>query len=244
VWAANAAMLNPMSAIGDIILGGAAGAPTRLAAVAAGQVLASAGVNAAPVWSATPTLTTLTLFPPAVSDALIISKPAGQNVSQIKGQTAGVNRWALVLGDTSSETGSNAGSDFVIASYSDAGQYLATILRIRRADSAVILSGSLLANSLQMATGQWSVSYTSGDTYLTLQATTGGHNYQFLASGTGSGLGAGSFTLWDYTMGQTRLSWSAAGDFNLGVSGLQARQVSTGAPDSGGPGFRTLRIAN
>lgn len=48
------AMQNPMSALGDIIYGGASGAATRLAAGTAGQALVSAGA-AAPVW------TTLTL---------------------------------------------------------------------------------------------------------------------------------------------------------------------------------------
>lgn len=48
------AMQNPMSALGDMIYGGASGAATRLAAGTAGQALVSAGA-AAPVW------TTLTL---------------------------------------------------------------------------------------------------------------------------------------------------------------------------------------
>ena len=50
-----------MTNVGDLIRGGASGAPTRLAAVATGSVFASAGVNTAPAWSASPTLTGLTL---------------------------------------------------------------------------------------------------------------------------------------------------------------------------------------
>jgi hypothetical protein len=99
-------------------------------------------------------------------------------------------------------------------------------------------------SGLQIGIGQLTLTYTAGDTYLTINPT-GGHQYQFIGSGTGSGLGPGAFTLWDVTAGPfTRLAWSAAGDLSLGVSGLAARQVSTGAPDSAAPGFRILRIAN
>jgi len=58
-WQPLTALTNPMIAVGDLIVGGASGAPTRLAAPVTGQVLASAGVGVAPVWSASPTLTSL-----------------------------------------------------------------------------------------------------------------------------------------------------------------------------------------
>lgn len=47
--------------IGDLLYASAAATLARLAAVATGRVLASAGVGAAPAWSATPSLTSLTL---------------------------------------------------------------------------------------------------------------------------------------------------------------------------------------
>lgn len=47
-------LTNPMTAVGDLIRGGAAGAPTALVAVATGKVLASAGVTTAPVWGYPP----------------------------------------------------------------------------------------------------------------------------------------------------------------------------------------------
>ncbi len=48
-------MTNPMTTAGDLIVGAASGASTgRLAAVAVGQVLTSAGTGTAPAWSAAP----------------------------------------------------------------------------------------------------------------------------------------------------------------------------------------------
>lgn len=52
---------NPMTTVGDLIVGGASGAATRLADVATGSVFASGGVGVAPAWSTSPTLTSLTL---------------------------------------------------------------------------------------------------------------------------------------------------------------------------------------
>ena len=46
----NAKMTNPMTTGGDVIYGGASGAPTRLANGSAGQVLTSQGGTNAPVW--------------------------------------------------------------------------------------------------------------------------------------------------------------------------------------------------
>jgi hypothetical protein len=54
-------MTNPMTTAGDLIVGGASGVSTsRLAAVATGQVLVSAGTSTAPAWSSAPTVTSLT----------------------------------------------------------------------------------------------------------------------------------------------------------------------------------------
>ena len=47
----NAKITNPMTTGGDLIYGGASGAPTRLANGTSGQVLTSAGGTSAPTWS-------------------------------------------------------------------------------------------------------------------------------------------------------------------------------------------------
>lgn len=56
--------------------------------------------------------------------------------------TAGVNRW-IVDANSTAEGGASAGSDFVIASYTDAGAALAEALKITRATSAIALAGDL-----------------------------------------------------------------------------------------------------
>jgi hypothetical protein len=56
-WATFSALTNPMTTVGDLIVGGASGAPTRLAAGTAGYVLTSGGAGVAPSWSATGTTT-------------------------------------------------------------------------------------------------------------------------------------------------------------------------------------------
>ena len=49
IWASS--LTNPMTNVGDMIIGGVAGAPARLADVAVGSYLASGGVNTAPAWA-------------------------------------------------------------------------------------------------------------------------------------------------------------------------------------------------
>jgi Chaperone of endosialidase/Collagen triple helix repeat (20 copies) len=71
----------------------------------------------------------------ATAAVLELSK-AGQgagNYSSIVGQMNGSPRWNLVLGDSSDETGSNAGSDFSLQRFTDAGAFLSTALAINRA---------------------------------------------------------------------------------------------------------------
>lgn len=58
-------------AVGDILHATATGTLAGLADVATGQVLASGGVGVVPAWTATPTLTTLTLGAETLTEALI-----------------------------------------------------------------------------------------------------------------------------------------------------------------------------
>ena len=76
-WVApTAGMTNPMTTLGDLIIGGAAGAPGRLADVAAGSYLVSGGVGAAPTWSV-PT------FPSAAGTAGNILTSDGTNWTSV-----------------------------------------------------------------------------------------------------------------------------------------------------------------
>ncbi len=66
----------------------------------------------------------LSVANPTASTYLIISKAASANEGGVLGQMAGKNRWLLdVAGNATVESGSNAGSDFVVSRYDDTGAY-------------------------------------------------------------------------------------------------------------------------
>ena len=74
-------------------------------------------------------------------DGLLIDGPATSGAG-ITGRKAGVTRWRLVLGNNTAEGGSNAGSDFSVVSYSDAGAVIATPLSILRSTGIATFSSS------------------------------------------------------------------------------------------------------
>ena len=83
----------------------------------------------------------------AVGDAsLMLNKATGTNQTRIFGLRNGLFRWVVTLGDSTAEGGSNAGSNFVIGNYSDAGGGVgATPLSITRA-TGVCTFGAAIVN--------------------------------------------------------------------------------------------------
>ena len=75
-----------------------------------------------------------------LSGPLTIDGVAGAPRS-VLGSTHGAKRWELQLGGVSAETGSNAGSDFNLIPYSDAGAPLGTAFIIQRSSGAVMING-------------------------------------------------------------------------------------------------------
>jgi hypothetical protein len=73
--------------------------------------------------------------------SLWMKKAAAGQEPAIIGTNGANFRWAVVLGDTVGETGSNAGSNFNIRSFTDAGASLAAPLSINRATGAATFSG-------------------------------------------------------------------------------------------------------
>jgi hypothetical protein len=74
---------------------------------------------------------------------LVFSKTAG-NANNIYGQTGGLARWAIVLGDTTAETGGSAGSNFTIVSYNDAGTEISFPIQITRQNAQVYFSNRII----------------------------------------------------------------------------------------------------
>jgi hypothetical protein len=89
---------------------------------------------------------------------LNLQRPAGQS-ALISGFTGTSNRWAIVLGDSSAESGSNAGSNFFIANYNDAGAYITTPLTINRASNLVAVSNGFYVGGVLQVVGN-SILYT------------------------------------------------------------------------------------
>jgi hypothetical protein len=77
---------------------------------------------------------------------IAIDGPASQQRG-IAGTTSGSERWNMLLGSAAAESGGNAGSNFVINSYSDAGGYLASPLQITRSSGVAAFSQPIVNGS-------------------------------------------------------------------------------------------------
>ena len=72
------------------------------------------------------------------SPTATLNKAASGQDALLYGQTAGVNRWGVDLGTTASESGSDAGSDFAIIAYTDAGAFIDVPVNIVRVAGGAI----------------------------------------------------------------------------------------------------------
>ena len=77
------------------------------------------------------------------SQKIVLNTPTAPAANSISGQAAGSMRWIMFLGDGSAESGSNAGSNFILQSFNDAGAYLDAPLSINRASSTATFSQTL-----------------------------------------------------------------------------------------------------
>jgi hypothetical protein len=69
--------------------------------------------------------------------ALVLDRPAAGSNNQLLGRTNGLSRWELDLGEATAEAGSNAGSNFQIVRYNDAGTNIGVPLTINRSTGVV-----------------------------------------------------------------------------------------------------------
>lgn len=93
-------------------------------------------------WGGAQTFPSATGVYDASGAALFIIDGAASNWRYILGRTASSNRWALILGNSSAETGANAGSHLQIQSYDDTGVSLRTDLSITRSNGAWAIGGT------------------------------------------------------------------------------------------------------
>jgi len=76
----------------------------------------------------------------------LLHSAAASTFRGMKLQTSGSNRW-LIAANNTAESGSNAGSDFVIYGYNDAGGFLNESLRITRSTGALTVGGTLIVST-------------------------------------------------------------------------------------------------
>jgi len=115
-----------------------------------GNVTINGALNATSIGATTPGLgtfttatvnTLLTLGSNTVAPTVNYNGPVGSN-RYIRWQTAGLSRWQLYANSTA-EGGGNAGTDFVLASYDDAGNSIGNALLISRANRNVAFYGGI-----------------------------------------------------------------------------------------------------
>ena len=75
--------------------------------------------------------------PAATAGLTLDAQPGGQ--SQVLGQENELSRWSMLLGDTSPEVGSNAGSNFRLDAFKDNGTFLSTPISINRQTGVVTI---------------------------------------------------------------------------------------------------------
>lgn len=86
---------------------------------------------------------------------LRINKAASGADNILTGQTNGANRWVWDLGNNTSESGANAGSNADLNRYNDAGTFQATSLRVIRSSGAILMPELAASSAAQTGTVCW-----------------------------------------------------------------------------------------
>jgi Chaperone of endosialidase len=118
--------------------------------------------------------------------SLILSSAAG-NRNVIYGSRGASVRWEMDIGNDAVETGSNVGTDWSLARYSDGGIYIDTPLSIKRSTGVVTINDGLLLpaeKNLTFGTDlQFVIGRFSGNSYISWQASPNAYMYYNVATG-------------------------------------------------------------
>jgi hypothetical protein len=112
----------------------------------------------------------VTIAPTSGNANLLLKKPASGGSNDIIGYTAALPRWLIRLGNEVPETGGNAGSDFSIWRYNDAGDGATVALSINRATRATTITGATTINGATAFNGTSTI---TGDLYSNRSANEG-----------------------------------------------------------------------
>jgi len=140
--------------------------------------------------------------------AIVLDKTLAGSASHVQGKYNDLFRWVIHLGDTTAESGANAGSNFAIYGYTDAGAYLNTPLTINRATGRVTAIGVPPLPQATAGIGQWAqiLSGTGAIPYLPA-----GGTWAYLMMGTNASSGIVNYaTSTGIAAGGTALSGAVA----------------------------------
>ena len=205
----------------------------------------------------------LNLFKPSDTVRLMINGDAGQ-FKIITFRTGGLQRFGLYVNNTA-ESGANAGSDFAIRAYSDAGTLLSTPLFIKRSTGNIGINtstpakildvnGDALVNGLTIGRGTGNIDTNTalGKNALNVN-NTGSVNVAvgqsaLLANTTGSsnsavGVGAlqaNTIGIYNSAFGLDSLLSNTDGGSNTAL-GMEALKLNVGGDNNVGVGFGALR---
>jgi hypothetical protein len=84
---------------------------------------------------------------------LLLNATAAGQLRAVVGATNSLNRWAMSFGNSTAETGSNAGSDFSIDRYNDAGTYINSAMSITRSSGNVTVAANLTVSASLTVSG-------------------------------------------------------------------------------------------
>jgi hypothetical protein len=153
---------------------------------------------------------------------ITLNGAAGTN-RQFKIQSSGVDRW-LIYGDTSSETGSNAGTMFEIGRMADAGSYIDSPLTINRASGLTNINDGLnVVGGLTVGTGTLKV--ITGTTTVAPITTQGGTLLTTPVAGAVEFDGSNAY--YTQTTGPTRRKLAFADGSNLANGAVASAALAT-----------------
>jgi hypothetical protein len=136
-------------------------------------------------------------------------------VRAVQGTTGGLARWRMALGNAAAESGSNAGSDFGLSCYNDAGVLLGTPLSIRRSDNLVNFNGTGAVPS--------TITGSPGACIVALNKASGGAGTQILSTNNG-------VTRWQMLYGDAALESGSNAGSNFTLNGMSDAGVLLGVP--------------
>ena len=158
---------------------------------------------------------------------IVLNTSVPPAVNQIYGQANGVARWAMFLGDGEAETGGNAGSNFLLQAYSDAGSYLTNSFEIIRATGTASFGAALTVGTTLTVGGALNVGgagwfATTLNVGGAVGAAGGANAAQFLVNGSSTVLGNSVL--------QFASGWSIAygGSISFNGGGVELAEMDAG----------------